>query len=451
MNNNLNIIGSGLSGPLLATLIGQSNNFNINMFERSSDYRKSMRFSGRSINLALSERGIHSLKMANVFNDRFQSELIPMYGRAIHDLNGKETIQLYGNKKNHFINSVSRSAMNNILIDSAEKNKKVKINFNMLCSNINLNSQEMIFDKTIIKANGPIIGSDGYRSVVSKAISKSHNVPLNYIDIEHSYKELTMKSKNNEYQLDPNYLHIWPRRDLMIIALPNTDKSFTCTLFMKTDGENSFNTINTSKELHNFFENNFNDLIPLIDNLDDNFFNNPTGKLIGLKVPHWYYKDKALLIGDAAHATVPFYGQGMNAAFEDCYILSNIINENKNSDWKEIFEIFTTSRKNDADAILDLSLMNYKIMRNDVLDESFINKQKLSFILNIKFPNQFIPIYTMVSFTRIPYKTALERAKIQDEILDILIKNLININNYDEQLSEKLINKKLSKINESIC
>ena len=448
MIKDLNIIGSGLSGPLLATLIAKSNNHNINMFERAHDSRKSKNFSGRSINLALSERGIHALKMADIYNDKFESELIPMYGRAIHELNGNQTIQLYGNKKNHFINSVSRSTINNILIDNAEKTKKVKINFNMKCNNVNLDSQEMFFDNNCIKVDGPIIGTDGYRSIVSKAISDSTNNSLEYIDIEHSYKELTIKPKNNEYQLDPNYLHIWPRRDLMIIALPNTDRSFTCTLFMKTDGENSFDSINDSKKLYDFFENNFSDLIPMINNLDKIFFYNPTGKLIGLKVPKWYYEDKALIVGDAAHATVPFYGQGMNAAFEDCCILSQIINQNKDSDWKEIFDSFYKSRKEDADAILDLSLINYKVMRNDVLDKSFTDKQKLSFLLNEQFPNQFIPVYTMVSFTRIPYNIALKRSKIQDDILSILVKDLDDINNYDKKMSEILINKKLSIVNE---
>ena len=186
----------------------------------------------------------------------------------------------------------------------------------------------------------------------------------------------------------------------------------------------------------------------MIDNLDSSYFNNPTGRLVGLKVPKWHYEGKALVIGDAAHATVPFYGQGMNAAFEDCYILNKIIDENKNAKWEEIFNIFYNTRKKDADAILDLSLLNYKIMRNDVLDKSFINRQKLSFLLNERFPDQFIPIYTMISFTRIPYEIALNRAKIQDEILDILMNDLVDISNYNKKKSNKLINEKLSKVNE---
>ena len=446
---NINIIGSGLSGPLLATLIAQNSNLKINMFERSQDLRNSNNFSGRSINLALSKRGINALKNAELFDSDFKSELIPMYGRAIHDINGKKSIQMYGNKKSHYINSVSRASMNKILLNAAEKTKKVSINFDMKCSELNLNKNEVIFNENkIFNFEGPVIGADGYRSKVSKAISEIKNSKLNYLDIEHSYKELTIKPKNNEYQLDPNYLHIWPRRDLMIIALPNTDKSFTCTLFMKTKGDQSFQSIKDKNDLYSFFETNFVDLIDLIDNFENEFFNNPTGKLVGLKVPHWSYKDKALVIGDAAHATVPFYGQGMNAAFEDCYILSKIINENKRFDWGEIFDFFSKKRKIDADSILDLSLINYKVMRNDVLDEKFIKKQKLSFMLNEDFPNQFIPVYTMVSFTNIPYNIALIRSEIQDKILDNLLLKLNSIDDYNKHLCADIINKELSIINE---
>ena len=446
---NINIIGSGLSGPLLATLIAQNSDVKINMFERSQDLRNSNNFSGRSINLALSKRGINALENAGLFDSNFKSELIPMFGRAIHDIHGKQSIQMYGNKKSHYINSVSRASMNKILLNAAEKTKKVTINFDMKCSELNLNKNKVIFNENkIFNFEGPIIGADGYRSKVSKAISEVKNSKLNYVDIEHSYKELTIKSKNNEYQLDPDYLHIWPRRDLMIIALPNTDKSFTCTLFMKTKDDQSFESIKNKTDLLSFFETNFIDLIDLIDNFENDFFNNPTGKLVGLKVPDWFYNDKALVIGDAAHATVPFYGQGMNAAFEDCYILSKIINENKRYDWYEIFDIFSKKRKIDADSILDLSLINYKVMRNDVLDEKFIKKQKLSFMLNEDFPNQFIPVYTMVSFTNIPYNTALIRSAIQDRILDNLLLKLNNLDDYNKHLCTDIINKELSIINE---
>tara|TARA_Y100000588_G_scaffold337037_1_gene378266 strand:- start:73 stop:1422 length:1350 start_codon:yes stop_codon:yes gene_type:complete len=448
MKNNITIVGSGLTGPLLATILSKKYNLNINMFERSADSRILNNFSGRSINLALSKRGINALKYADVYNNDFESLLIPMYGRTIHSNNGETTFQPYGNKSDHYINSVSRSAINATLMNSAEKTGNVKIHFNMKCDKVDLKHKQIQFGEKILDVESPIIGSDGYKSVVSKNIADINNSNLEYVNIEHSYKELSIKAKKGEYQMDPNTLHIWPRRDMMMIALPNLDKSFTCTLFMKSNGENSFQTINDNKKLYAFFNENFPDALNLISNLEYDFLNNPTGKLIGLRVPKWNYQDKALVIGDAAHATVPFYGQGMNASFEDCYIFGNLINEYKKYDWKEIFDEFYRIRKKDADSILDLSLDNYKVMRNDVLDDIHIKKQKLSFLLNNDFPKYFIPLYTMVSFTTIPYSIALERGNIQDKILNKLIVNLDKVENYDKEVAKELVTKHLTIIND---
>ena len=445
MNNTINIIGSGLSGPLLATMLAKKHNCYINMYERSSDCRESEMYSGRSINLALSERGINALKYVGVFDEYFKSLLIPMYGRTIHYQNGTTSFQPYSNRKEHFINSISRKDINEILLDASEKTNKVKIMFNKKCTKVDFKKNNIHFENSIIHSNSPIIGADGYKSVVAMEISNNYKINMDYVDIEHSYKELTIKAKNNKFQLDPNSLHIWPRRDMMMIALPNKDKSFTCTLFMKSIGENSFESIQTDKELVIFFEENFKDLISKVDNLSDSYFNNPVGKLIGLQTPKWYYKNKALIIGDAAHATVPFYGQGMNAAFEDCYIFSNIIKKNEGFDnWQTIFSKYEYNRKKDADTVLKLSMDNYKIMRNDVLDENFLMKQKTSFLLNKKFPNQFIPLYTMISFTNIPYYQAFQRHKIQENILNELLN--YDFNNYDELKLEEFINKNLDKI-----
>jgi len=448
MKNDLSIIGSGLAGPLLSTILAKQCNLHIDMFERSDDSRILNNFSGRSINLALSKRGINALKYAGVYNSDFESLLIPMYGRTIHLENGDITFQPYGNKSQHYINSVSRSAINQMLITHAEKTGNVKIHFNMKCDQIDLINNKMQFGEKILDIQSPVIGADGYKSVVSKNIAEVHNDNLEYVNIEHSYKELTINSKKNEYQIEPNSLHIWPRRDMMMIALPNLDQSFTCTLFMKSIGENSFEEINDNKKLHAFFDEHFNDALDLISNIEHDFFNNPTGQLIGLRVPRWNYKKKALIIGDAAHATVPFYGQGMNASFEDCHIFGGLINQRKDFDWHEIFQEFYEIRKKDADSILDLSLDNYKVMRNDVLDDSHIKKQKLSFLLNNDFPEYFIPLYTMVSFTTIPYSIALKRGNIQDRILSELINNLDEVENYDKEKAEKLITKHLTIISD---
>ena len=447
MKNDLTIVGSGLTGPLLSIILSKQCNLNIHVFERSGDSRKLNNFSGRSINLALSKRGIDALKFAGIYNSDFESLLIPMYGRSIHAKSGEVTFQAYGNKNNHYINSVSRSAINQFLMNNAEKTGHVKIHFNMKCDKADLADNKLHFNQKIVNIDSPVVGADGYKSVVSKNIAEINNSELEYVNIEHSYKELTIAPKNSEYQMEPNCLHIWPRRDMMMIALPNLDRSFTCTLFMKSSGKNSFEQIDNKKKLYDFFENNFNDVLELISNLEHDFFNNPTGQLIGLKIPKWNYQDKGLVIGDAAHATVPFYGQGMNASFEDCHIFGQLIGQRKDFDWGEIFKEFCLSRKKDADSILDLSLDNYKVMRNDVLDDIHIKKQGLSFLLNNDFPDYFIPLYTMVSFTSIPYSIALQRGNIQDMILDELIdENLLKLENYNKQKAEKLITKHLSII-----
>ena len=406
------IVGSGLAGPLLSIFLAKKYKINVTMYERNPDTRGTDSYSGRSINLALSERGINALKEAEVYNSDFEKILIPMHGRMIHDINGKQSFQAYGNKKTHFINSVSRSEINKILLDKAESTNRVLINFSSKCNDINLNENYLSINNQKKELSGPVFGADGYKSIIAKKVA--HN--LSHHDIEHCYKELTIEPKNNEFQIDPNALHIWPRRDMMLIALPNNDKTFTCTLFMKELGADSFETLKTKKEIFDFFDKNFPDIIDLIPNLDKYFLNNPTGKLISVNADNWFYKDKACIIGDAAHAIVPFYGQGMNASFEDCVKICEIINEQAN--WESIFTTFNNKRKKDADAISELALRNYHIMKNDVLEDKYIKKHSLGFKLYNMFPDYFIPEYIMVSFTNIPYNTIKKRAYIQDVILD---------------------------------
>ena len=432
------IVGSGLSGPLLAIFLSKKHKIKVTMYERNSDIRKTSSYAGRSINLALSERGINALKKADVYNTDFEKLLIPMYGRMIHNSDSTQEFQAYGNKKHHYINSVSRSKINKILLSKAESSKLVSINFSTKCTNIDLQKNNLYINEKITPFKGPVFGADGYRSAIAKKVAKT----LIYKDIKHGYKELTIKPKGNDFQIDPNALHIWPRKDMMVIALPNNDKSFTCTLFMKKTGILSFDSIKTKKDIFSFFEQNFTDLIDLIPNIDKYFLNNPIGNLISVDVNNWTYNDKACLIGDAAHAIVPFYGQGMNASFEDCCILSEILNE-QNS-WESTFNTFYKRRKKDADAISELAFKNYDTMKKKVLDQSYIDKYKLGLELNDMFPNYFIPEYTMVSFTNIPFNKVLERNKIQDKILNKIL-------SYDnipkKEVLEDIVKKNMTKLN----
>ena len=433
------IVGSGLTGPLLSILLAKKHDIEVTMYERNHDTRKTNSYSGRSINLALSERGINALKEAEVYNTDFEKILIPMHGRMIHDIDGNQSFQAYGNKKKHFINSVSRSEINKILLNKAESTNRVLINFSSKCNDINLNEDYLFINNQKKELNGPVFGADGYKSIIAKKVA--HN--LSHHDIEHCYKELTIEPKNNEFQIDPNALHIWPRRDMMLIALPNNDKTFTCTLFMRELGTDSFKTLKTKKEIFDFFDKNFPDIIDLIPNLDKYFLNNPTGKLISVNADNWFYKDKACIIGDAAHAIVPFYGQGMNASFEDCVKICEIIDQEDN--WGSVFESFNNNRKKDADAISELALKNYNTMRNDVLEEEYIKKYTLGFELYDMFPDYFMPEYIMVSFTNIPYNIIKKRSYIQNTILDEII-------SYGKlpkkEILEKIVKRNLKKLSD---
>tara|TARA_Y100000768_G_scaffold68316_1_gene47886 strand:+ start:85 stop:1416 length:1332 start_codon:yes stop_codon:yes gene_type:complete len=441
MNKNVTIIGSGLAGPLLGLLLAQKYNIRSNMYERNQDFRKTNKYSGRSINLALSERGINALRQANIYDSRFKKSLIPMFGRMIHDIDGKQSFQPYGNKKTHYINSVSRSEINRLLLNKAECTKKISIKFSSRCSGIDFSNNKLIINEKQQDYSGPVFGADGYKSAIAQKINK--NIKL--MDISHSYKELTIQSKNNEFQLDPNCLHIWPRRNMMLIALPNNDKSFTCTLFMKTRGKNSFESFTNKNNIICFFEKNFIDIVDLIPNICEYISNNPLGRLITIDVDKWHYKDQACLIGDSAHAIVPFYGQGMNASLEDCVKLCELIDNNDN--WESVFYKFNQTRKVDSDAISYLALKNYVTMRDSVLDSDHVLKNELSLKLMDLYPNHFIPEYTMVSFSNIPYSIVKKRSEIQDTILE----NIINKNYSTDQLKnesvQKLVKSKLSRLN----
>ena len=440
MNNTATIIGSGLAGPLLGILLAQKYNIRSTMYERNADFRDSNQYSGRSINLALSKRGISALQEAGIYDSKFRESLIPMYGRMIHNINGDQSFQPYGNKKSHHINSIARSDINRILLNKAESTQRISIKFSSKCTAVDFSKNTITINTKDKTFNGPLFGADGYKSSIAQNISNN----IVFTDISHSYKELTILAKNNDFQLDPHALHIWPRRDMMLIALPNSDKTFTCTLFMRTNGENSFESFTNKKSIFDFFEHNFIDIIELIPNLDQHITNNPIGKLVTIDVDKWYYKDKGCLIGDAAHAIVPFYGQGMNASLEDCIKICDLIDTNKN--WETIFSKFNQTRKLDSDAISNLALKNYITMRDTVLNQEHLLKNKISFKLMDIYPEYFIPEYTMVSFTNIPYSVVEKRSSIQDSILEHIIKNNYNTDQLDNNLIRELITAKLSKL-----
>jgi kynurenine 3-monooxygenase len=411
----------------------------VDLYEKRVDPRKEDLSAGRSINLALSHRGIKALKSACVF-DQVEPQLIPMKGRMIHSEDGALDFQPYSINPKEYINSVSRGELNKILMTAAENTGNVNIHFDHSLIDVTIDELKFSSGKTIPK-KGIIFGADGAGSVVRKYIDSMTDSPSIYEPLGHAYKELNIAaSDDGEFQMDANSLHIWPRGEFMLIALPNTDKSFTCTLFMPNKGDVSFASLMNADQVVGFFTEYFADALPLLEDFPQTYFNNPTGKLTTIHAEQWYYKNFCL-IGDAAHAVVPFFGQGMNASFEDCEVLMDYIDK-CHGNWQAIFTTFNEKRKPDTDAIAKMAIENYIEMRDMVAQPEYIVRKKLANDLHREFPNQFIPRYNMVSFSSIPYAEVYRRGMVQKEI----ISNLKN-ENLDMLLAEALINEQLEPVN----
>ena len=441
--NNINIIGAGLTGPLLSIYLAKQD-FAISLFEKRTDCRISSEYNGRSINLALSERGINSLKEVSLY-ESIKNIMIPMKGRMIHSINGKLDFQPYGNNKNEYIYSVSRLELNKKLLDCAES-LGVKVNFSQNLAGYDLKRNLLDFGLDIIENTAISIGCDGINSAIGKEISKDTPNSRKTENLECSYKEFNIPQKNNKFQLDSNALHIWPRKSFMMIALPNTDKSFTCTLFLPNKGKNSFKENKTNYEIENFFSHNFPDIIQLMPDYINQYKSNPVSSLATVYMDKWYYKSKVCVLGDAAHAIVPFFGQGMNAGFEDCSVFNKLIYK-FDGDWEIFFRLFQESRKENCDAIAKMALENFIEMRDGVLDAKYLLKKKISYVLENQYHKRFIPRYSMVSFHTIPYKNVYQIGKAQDKILDILIARGFTEKNIDFKLADRLITKQLDPLN----
>lgn len=406
--------------------------------------RKGKAEAGRSINLALSDRGLLALEKVGLAEE-IKKIAIPMHGRFIHHQDGTTAFQPYG-KEGQFINSVSRSELNKKLMDLAERNK-VDIHFNEKCSTVDWKENEIQFENTesgntTDVAADLIFGADGAFS----ATRLQHQLQHDHFDyhqyyIDCGYKELTIPSgRGNTFQIEKNALHIWPRKDYMLIALPNLDGSFTCTLFFPFKGELSFEKLDTAVKIRSFFEKTFPDTLALIPDLEKQFLGNPVSSLVTVKCFPWIRGDKFALIGDAAHAIVPFFGQGMNCGFEDCRILGELIDQNGDK-WDSILEQYQKSRKPDADAIADMALNNFVEMRDRTADPKFLLQKKIEARLHGKFPDKWIPAYSQVTFSPgIRYSEALKRGQMQENIMqEVMQQNNIADNWDDDNLHRQII------------
>ena len=425
------LIGSGLAGGLLAAYLGRRG-YEVYLYERRADPREENMVGGRSINLALSTRGIHALEQVGIA-DEVLKHAIPMRGRMIHPAGaGARTIFApYDVDPNKHINAIGRAALNTTVIEAAQRYPNVRVHFNHKCTEVDLDSAtaqlvnpsaaagvSAASDQVISARGDAVIGVDGAFSAVRQSIQlKIDNFQYDESYLAHGYKELTIPpGPNGAWRMEKNALHIWPRKSFMMIALPNPDGSFTCTLFWEFEGPRSFATAKTDDEVRRFFNEEFPDAVPLMPNLLDDFKNNPTGSLVTIRCAPWFYQDKVCLVGDAAHAVVPFYGQGMNAAFEDCVVLDECLAEFP-EDRQRAFAEYFQQRKVNADALADLALGNFIEMRDKTASKAFRAKKKLDHLLEAALPGIYLPLYTMVTFTRIPYAEAGRRARLQDGIV----------------------------------
>ncbi len=444
MKKSVTIVGAGLVGSLLSIYLSKRG-YKVNVFERRGDMRLETMSAGRSINLALSDRGWRGLEGVGIA-DEIKKIAIPMYGRFIHHKDGTNAYQPYG-KDNQAIYSVSRADINMKLMDLAEQQENVNIHFNKKCTLINRKDLAITFEDNVTKETSNssadlLFGADGAFASSRLSIQlQSDRFEYNQHYIDCGYKELIIPAgKNGDFLLDKNALHIWPRGSFMMIALPNPDGNFTCTLFLPFEGEKSFFNLKTDKQVEEFFKSEFSDAFILMPTLISDFKTNATASLVTVKCAPWVFDNKIGLIGDAAHAIVPFYGQGMNCGFEDCVVLNELI-EKHNDDWDIIFPEYEQLRKPDGDAIADLAIANFVEMRDKTADPKFILQKKIEAKFSQHYPDKWIPLYSMVTYSpHIRYSTALKEGQKQQKIMDeiMALNNIESIWESDEIESEIL-------------
>jgi kynurenine 3-monooxygenase len=478
------IVGAGLVGSLLAIFMAKRG-FKIDVYERRVDMRKEQISAGRSINLAISTRGLKAMHLAGL-DDDVLSQAVPMRGRMMHSKTGELTYQPYGKSDDEYINSISRASLNQLLMTKAEATGAVHFHFEQKANGLDIASNSVLFvDESVephkdyqVKA-AIVIGTDGSASKVRDDITSQYGYKCTESRLNYGYKELVIPaSPDGAFQMEKHALHIWPRGAYMLIALPNFDGSFTCTLFLPFEGVDSFEHLTTREAVGQFFNTQFADAVPLIPNLVDHFFANPTGHMDTVKAYPWNIDGRALLLGDAAHAIVPFFGQGANCGFEDLSILEECMDEHiarggslyidhrekpatEPSDenaghhrrmkdgvfnWQIIFDELVKRRKENCDAIADMAVENFTEMRDKVGDPKFLLGKGVEKLLEKEFAGAYRSRYSLVTFSNYPYKLALEAGVVCEEILSELCSNIERPEQVDLVLAKKLIDAKLAPL-----
>lgn len=447
---NVNIIGAGQCGTLIAIMLAR-HDFDVDVYERFTDPRVQDAEAGRSINLALAARGLNALRQVGI-DSLIEPLLVPMRGRMVHQQDGRTDFLRYGQRADEVIYSVTRLGLNQILLAVADDTPNLSLNFEQNAIGYDAPDRTVhVRDETDgslyqIEAD-PLFAADGAGSNIRRSFDGSDTFGGIETLLPHGYKELSIPpGPNGEYQLAADALHIWPRGGFMLIALPNPGGDFTLTLFLANTGENSFETLSDEASVIAFFEEYFPDAAALIPNLCDDMLHHPLGTLGTVRCRHWHDRGNVLLLGDAAHAIVPFHGQGMNLAFEDCVLLDRIINEHQD-DWPTVFARFEAEQLANANAIADMALDNYIEMRDTVRDPKFALRKALAFELEKRLPRHFIPRYSMVMFhADIPYLVAQQRGEIQSALLEEFTHTANSIDDVDLDAAASAVKNRLPAI-----
>ncbi|WP_210490075.1 FAD-dependent oxidoreductase [Rufibacter aurantiacus] len=431
----LSVMGGGLVGCLLSLYLAKQG-YRVDVYERRPDLRRTDIGGGRSINLALSDRGWRALETIGIAED-IRKVAIPMYQRVMHDKNGNLSFQPYG-QEGQAIYSVSRGGLNQALLDLAEAEPTISLHFQQQVMEVEVATNKVTMLDTVSGKEhhispDVIFAADGAYSMVRLSLQKTDRFNYEQSYLDYGYKELTIPpAADGGWQLEKNALHIWPRGQYMMIALPNVDGSFTCTMFFPYEGEPSFKSLQTPEQLTSFFQEVFPDATALMPDLAQEFFENPIGSLVTIKCLPWRHSGKILLLGDAAHAIVPFYGQGMNAGFEDCTVLRGLLEQHQD-DWETIFQTFQDVRKPNTDAIADLAVYNFIEMRDKVADPRFLLQKKIEAKITAQYPDSWLPLYSMVTFSPdLPYAEALANGQRQEEIMRVLMEHIQKEEDYNK-------------------
>jgi len=412
------VAGAGLGGALIATQLARAG-FEVEVIERRQDPRRTGKAEGRSINLALSTRGLHALDQVGL-KQAILAIAVPMRGRRMHAVDGTLTFQPYGTEPDQQIWSMSRGVLNQTLVEAAEE-AGARVRFGQRVTWLDaaggvVHLEDAVTGNSSTAQGDLVVGADGAFSAVRSTLQRGDRFDYAQAYLAHGYKELSIPSAaGGSFPLDPHALHIWPRGGFMMIALPNQEGSFTCTLFLAFEGDPSFARLKTPQDVRRFYETTFPDAVPLMPTLLEDFFANPTSSLVTVRCRPWH-QGRVVLLGDAAHAVVPFYGQGANASFEDCVVLDACLKRHA-PDWPAAFAAYEDVRKRHADALADLAIGNFIEMRDKVASRAFLLRKKTEKLLHKALPWWYVPLYSMVSFSRTPYADAVDKAARQDRIV----------------------------------